>query len=141
MKQNRSLMATLAVCLVATPAVLAGSWFAGCTIKESILWMMDTGEFKGVLMCQIPNDYYQPGNLYEPSCHGIKSSAGVCDSSKWGWYCNPNEMKGWGWKRPVRGDCIQELNPDGTIKRFYVTCQNVRWDGNIMQVRAQCEGR
>lgn len=140
MNTYRKVIAVLVAVTVATQAVFAGAWFAGCTERNWTQWLAGTGwsDKDPTVMCVVPNDYYQPGNLWTPSCNGIRFSAGFCDPSKWGWYCSSSELKGWGWKRPVAGVCIQQYNADGTPQKFNIPCKNIEWDGSRTEIRTQC---
>jgi hypothetical protein len=143
MKNRKKIIVVAIAAAVATQTLLAGSWFAGCTIKVRNDWTGGVG-FDGKTStpwCVIPNDYYTRDNTYRPFCNGYQYSEGFCDSSKWSWGCDSSKLNGYGWKMPIAGTCIQQYNPDGTIVKFKIPCINPEPEGERIQIRTQCSDK
>jgi len=147
MNTKHKITVALTTCLLMTPAVMAGAWFAGCTLKTVAKWDtnayarndVDIPTFVG---CQIPGPYYDEGNTFVPSCTGRLLQGGVCDPEKWSWAgCDPKDYKGWGTKSPLEGECVQQYNPDGSVAKYRVYCENIGVFGVVKTVKAQCDGK
>ena len=92
-------------------------------------------------MCVIPGYYYEEPNDFVPSCTGRQFNAGLCDEKSYGWHCDPNERKGWGTERKIKGKCYKQFNADGTERKFYVPCTGTELFGYVNKIRAQCDGK
>ena len=147
MNTKHKITVALTTCLLMTPAVMAGAWFAGCTLKTVAKWDtnayarndVDIPTFVG---CQIPGPYYDEGNTFVPSCTGRLVQGGVCDPEKWSWAgCDPKDMKGWGTVRRLEGECRQQYNPDGSVKKYHVYCEDIGVFGVVEKIKAECDGK
>ena len=144
MKRNRKLTVALASCLLITPTVLAGAWFAGCTMRywrkfdQNVGFNTSLKPEDVIPMCVIPGYYYSEPNEFVPSCTGTEYIGGFCNSKVYGWYCNSMELKSWGTVRRFEGDCYKQFNADGTERKFYVPCTGIELFGYVKNVRAEC---
>ncbi|MCX6859994.1 MAG: hypothetical protein NTX70_07170 [Verrucomicrobia bacterium] len=145
MNNKHKITVALTTCLLTAPAVMAGAWFAGCTLRTWTKWDTNVGWNNNIpnpaVMCVIPGYYYSEPNSFVPTCTGRLYQAGFCDSEKWSWGCDPKDLKGWGTERRLEGQCVQELNPDGSMKKFYVPCLDIGVFGVVKTAKAQCDGR
>jgi hypothetical protein len=147
MNNKHKITVALTTCLLVAPAVMAGSWFAGCTLRTRQIWNsnayarndVDIPTFVG---CVVPGPYYDAGNTRVLSCTGTLNQGGFCDPNKWSWAgCDPKDYKGWGTKRPLEGECVQQYNPDGSVAKYRVYCENIGVFGVVKTVKAQCDGK
>ena len=133
MNTKSKITVALTTCLLMVPAVMAGSWFAGCKLRTAQRWDGNVAVRGDVdipenVICVVPSDYYNkdyPGDRV-PACTGLLITAGFCDPETWSWAgCNKDEYKGWADVRRMKGDCVQALQPDGSKKKFSIYCQNI----------------
>ena len=148
MNTKHKITVALTTCLLMTPAVMAGAWFAGCTLKTVAKWdsyntySKNDGDIPSFVGCRIPGYYYSEPNSFVPSCTGRLIQGGVCDPEKWSWAgCDPKDMKGWGTVRRLEGDCIQQYNPDGSMKMYHVYCEDIGVFGFVVKIKTQCDGK
>jgi hypothetical protein len=146
MNNKHKITVALTTCLLVAPAVMAGSWFAGCTLRTYTKWDTNAAARNDIanprVRCAVPGPYYDEGNTHVLSCTGRKYEAGFCDPEKFSWAgCDPSVLKGWGTKRYLKGECIQQYNPDGSVKMYYVDCKGIVVVGVTESIRAQCDGK
>ena len=147
MNKNSKITVAIASCLLLAPAVLAGAWFSGCKVTTWRKWDQNTGFNNNqkkediIPMCVIPGYYYEEPNDFVPSCTGRQFTAGLCDEKSYGWHCSPDERKGWGTERKIKGKCYKQFNADGTERHFYVPCTEINFVGDIKIIKAHCDGK
>lgn len=67
MSTKHKITVALTTCLLMTPALMAGAWFAGCTLRTWQKWNTDAYAKSTVWIptfvgCVVPGPYYDAGN-------------------------------------------------------------------------------